>query len=107
MENWLHFGIKKNDIKAKYEEIYNLEFPNTPEDDELYDLYAELVEIDMSIMGVVSKYIKKDEIDISMLKCDDEFNEMLNEISSEKEGINELLYYKSKLDSLIDMFMVK
>ena len=104
MENWLHFGIDSKSIEEQYNKLLKLTFPETPEDDLLYDLYSELVEIDGYIMGAVLTYLKKGKINFNSLVCDEKFIQICERISIHSEELEEILQYKRELDKLVLLF---
>ncbi len=105
MEKLLHFGINRINVKEQYNRVLAYKFPDSPEDDNLYDLFSELVEIDGYIMGMVSKYLKNGEIDLEKLKCDDEFMRIYAQIGNISEEMYEIIKYKEELDKLIGLFI--
>lgn len=103
-ENWSLFGIKKKRLIEKYQKLKGLSFPELPENDDLYDLYAELVLIDGHIAGLVSSYLKGNKINLELLHVDGEFNKLVTELKEKKHEMNGLsvyLKYKEKIDELI------
>ena len=104
MENWLHFGIDNKSIKEQYNKVLKLTFPETPEDDLLYDLYSELVEIDGYIMGAVLTYLKKGKTNFNSLAWDEKFGRICAKISIHSEELEEILQYKRELDKLVLLF---
>lgn len=101
MENSLHFGIDK--LSKQYEKIVALKFPQIPEDDILYDLYSELVELDGYVMGIITTFIKEGEKN-DLLCYDSEFNEILSNIHKESDELESLISYKKELDNLTYIF---
>lgn len=101
MENWLHFGINNVDIKKQYSIVLEMQFPNPPEEDELYDLFSELVEIDAYIMGVVSRYFKNGLVDKINCNYDEVFLQILDGVGVTSIELDYILQYKSELDKLM------
>ena len=104
MENLLHFGIDKKAVEGQYNKILKIAFPQVPKDDMLYDLYAELVEIDGYIMGVVSTYLKSGEIKVQNLTCDESFVEIYEQLNLQSKELEEILRYKKELDELVFLY---
>lgn len=105
MENGSHFGIDNDEIKKQYNYVMELKFPEIPEEDELYDLFSELVELDGYIIGIISKYLKTGIIDISKLDCDSEFIKLYSQIKGEYPELEKIIHYKYELDKLINFFI--
>ena len=104
MGNWSHFGIDRNSVKEQYNKILDCKFPEPPENDILYDLFTELVELDGYIMGIVSSYLKCGVVDRKKLKCDAEFLRIYSQINNSSKELDEILKYKKELDKLILLF---
>lgn len=104
MENWLHFGINNKSIEEQYNKMLKLSFPQAPDEDLLYDLYSELVEMDGYIMGAISAYLKKGKTNFNSLVCDAEFMQIFAQISIQSEELKEILQYKWELDKLVMLF---
>jgi hypothetical protein len=74
MEDWLHSGIDKNVLEQEFTKLKNMKFPEKPVEDELFDLFSELVSLDGHIAGLVSSYLKDRPINCKLLDADGEFN---------------------------------
>ena len=105
MENWSHFGIDNDNVRKQYNHVMELKFPEIPEEDELYDLFSELAELDGYIMGIISKYLKTGIIDISKLDCDSEFMKLYYQVKGQYSEVEEIIHYKYELDKLMDLFI--
>lgn len=102
MEDWLHFGTKKK-VEKQYKIVEGMKFPEPPEEDELYDLFVELVELDGYVMGVASKYIKSGILTERLFHCDAEFLNIQHKINIKSQELDNILRYKEELDKLIVM----
>lgn len=105
MENWSHFGINNAMVIKQYNYVMKLKFPEIPEEDGLYDLFSELVEIDGYIMGLITNYLKTGIIDISKLDCDSEFIKLYTKVKGKYSELDEIIHYKYELDKLTDLFI--
>lgn len=105
MERLLRFGISKNSLEKQYKKIWCLPFPETPESDELYDLFSELVELDCFIMGAVSSYLEEHKLLYNLDNCDREFNDLLRMVKVKSKELDSILSYKNELDKLIALLM--
>ncbi len=92
----------KDHLVKKFEDFKNVKFPDAPEDDEIYDLFAELVELDGHIAGLISSYLKGKTIDFKLLDADSEFERISNSLV-EKSAANEIKEYKMELDEMVRM----
>ena len=104
MENSLHFGIKK--LKDEFELFKSMPFPEKPDDDELYDIFSELVELDGHIAGLVSSMLKGKKVNRELLYVDQTFNKLVDdyhpkskEFQAEMQAYKD---YKKKLDRLLE-----
>lgn len=102
-KNLLHSGIDKKQLAEKFEEFMQIEFPNEPEEDDYYDLFSELVELDGHIAGLITSYLKNMDINFALLDADDAFNNLLSELSTETQPVKDMVDYKKHLDALIIM----
>lgn len=107
MENWSHSGINIEKLKQEFYEFKSLPFPEPPDDDSLYDLYSELVELDAYVAGIISSFISGQKIDRKLIYLGKEFD---NKLASFIEKRNEKILfqyklYKEKIDNLITMII--
>jgi len=105
MENLLHFGTEKSKIVEELEKFKRVEFPRVPIEDELSELYSELVMIDSHIIGLVSKYIKDIPFDIKQLCVDDTYISLLSGVDNPSDSVREIVDYKRKIDTLVQMVL--
>ncbi|MBP3225251.1 MAG: hypothetical protein J6M14_08100 [Campylobacter sp.] len=90
-------------IEQEYKKIIETEFPPVPQNDELYDLFSELVELDGFVMGTVLSFIKQGSLNMNIINCGDEFNRLLSDIHIKSKELDLLVDYKQKLDKLIHL----
>ena len=108
MEKSLHSGIEFKKLKIAYENFLEITFPEAPENDTLYDLYAEFVELDGYIAGIISSFINGKQIDISNLNTGDIRDKLINFTITDKQTENAVLQYINYLDRLDDLIsMIK
>lgn len=93
--------MDKKILEEEYKKFLKNEFPKAPEEDELYDLFAELVLLDGHIAGLVSSYLANCNINFELLDVDDEFNELANNIKIDSKSSVELNERKKQLDKLV------
>ncbi|CAD7289222.1 hypothetical protein LMG7974_01414 [Campylobacter majalis] len=88
-------------IEQEYKKVMETEFPPIPQEDELYDLFSELAELDGFVMGAVSSFIKQGNLDINIVNCRNEFDRLLSDVHIKSGELDLLVKYKQKLDKLI------
>lgn len=103
MENWSHSGIDTSRLNQEYKKFKNMKFPEEPEEDELYDLFSELVSLDGHIAGLISTYLTGKPINYKLLDADDEFVEIRENIQMTSESLANIDDYKLQLDLLIQI----
>lgn len=108
--DWSHSGTKKmNTLRETFEKFKSMPFPENPENDELYDIFSDLVQLDGHIAGLASSVLSGKIVDKELVFVDEEMNNRLNLINtnSRKEA-KELLAlrdYKRELDSLTNILL--
>lgn len=105
-EKWLHSGVDKNLLVERFDDFRKIKFPTEPEEDEVYNLFSELVELDGHIAGLVSSYLKNKHINFNLLDVDGEFNSLLSIISVDSNSVKEIVEYKNRLDELIKIIKI-
>ncbi len=103
MENWLHSGIESKSLDQEFNKLKEMKFPEEPEEDELYDLFSELVSLDGHIAGLISTYLKGKQINYKLLYADDEFNEIRAKIQMKSDSLMSMDEYKKQLDLLVQI----
>lgn len=102
----LHSGIELKKIKIAYDKFRKIPFPEPPIDDNLYDLYSELVEFDAYIAGLISSFINGKKINNCDLYIDEKMmKKLINFETNNKQTKKELsvyLNYTNKLNDLIN-----
>ena len=109
-EKSLHSGIEFKKLKTAYENFQKIPFPSPPIDDELYDIYSELVEFDAYAAGLISIFIKGKKINQFNLYVDKKINKkLINFKTTNKQTKKEILTYINyinKLNELIDAISI-
>jgi len=94
----------KNLLEKKYIEFGRLDFPSPPDDDDLDDVYSELIELDGYYAGIANAAIsgKKSEYDqgVSIFSLQDSLNSS-RVLSNDKTSIFKLRTYVKELCELV------
>lgn len=93
--------MKILDLKKLLDEHIKLKFPNSPQNDELYDWFAELAETEPYYIGLIQRYIDGDIVDIDFNHIEElRWNLQNITISNLGEDSENYNYYSTYLDSL-------
>jgi hypothetical protein len=107
IEKSFHSGTEFNNLKIAYENFRKISFPKPPTDDNLYDLYSELVEFDTYTSGLISSFIKGKKIDKYELSFEEKIkNQFINYKTTDtqtKKEISTYIDYINELNELIRM----
>jgi hypothetical protein len=104
MENWLHSGINENDLAKVFEKFKRISCPEPPENDDLYDLYSELMEYDGHVAGLVSSFLNGNQISRSLVYQNEEIIERLTSLTDDNsDELLPLKNYFQLLDEMIQM----
>jgi hypothetical protein len=111
-EGSYHSGtINMKDLKKEWKYYYELPFPKFPNEEKYGDLFAELVEIDGFIAGIVQSFLKGKNTDRKLIHVVEEYNIKLNAVkpSESDPGFADwiaLKNYKDELDKMIKMVIM-
>ena len=103
MENWSRSGIEIKLLDQEFNKLKEMKFPEEPEEDELYDLFSELISLDGHIAGLVSTYLKGKLINYKLLDADGEFIEIRANIQIKSDSLTSMDAYKQQLDLLVQI----
>lgn len=105
METWSRSGTRLEELRGKFEAFKRMPFPDAPCDDALDFAFANLIELDGHVAGLVSTFLITKEVDRNLVYVDEELNHQLEEfIPKSDESTVELAslrIYKKKLDELV------
>jgi predicted RNA-binding Zn-ribbon protein involved in translation (DUF1610 family) len=94
-------------LKKEWEELHALPFPESPKDEALADLYADLVLEDGEIAGIVTSLLKGNKPDRKTVFINEELNEKLRAYQpaeeSSKISRQQLIERKDTLDRLVKL----
>lgn len=93
--------MDKEDLKKEYDEFKKLKFPDSPAEDGLSNLFAELVLFDGYIAGLVSSYLKSNKSDFDLIFMDYNFNKLLKTVDGDSNYVKDMVERKKHLDNLI------
>lgn len=103
MENSSLSGIEL--VKSLYNSLLNSQFPEQPENDALYDLYADFIELDGYYAGIISSFIKGKVLEISKYRIDTVFDERLKKVSETigtgRESVKPFQERKALIDCIL------
>ena len=92
-------GINYNELEKQYINFVNEPFPDPPVDDDLDDLYCQLVEYDSYISGIISYILAGKVIPYHVNVVDSELESSIKEHENHSE-LKPLLDYKEKIDNI-------
>ncbi|WP_047153900.1 hypothetical protein [Aneurinibacillus tyrosinisolvens] len=104
MENSSRSGIDYHTLVAKFEDFKRLPFPEAPQDDDLYDIFTDLVEYDSHIAGLVTSFLNNKKINRKFVNKNNEIENKISSLSEKQnQEVSEIKTYKNKLDNLVDL----
>jgi hypothetical protein len=106
MEGSYHSGtISMKDLKKEWEYFLEFPFPKFPNEEKYGDLFAELVEIDGFIAGIIQSLLKGKNTDRKLVQVNDEFNTRLDTLkpSDSDPGFADWIAIKNRKDELDKM----
>jgi hypothetical protein len=109
MENLSHSGINIDTLQEKWNELIKMPFPRSPKNEQIRKIFADFVEWDGHVAGIVSSFLQGEKVDKKLIYIDENINNILDSIkpldSDEEKEISIYLEYKKKLDLLIRLVL--
>lgn len=93
----------KDKLAIAFQEFIKIDFPVPSENDELNDIYFELLEYDGHVAGLVSSYLKGSPINKEFIFRNKTIINSLNNFSGYTEEFLSLKCYFGKLDDMVQM----
>lgn len=90
-------------LEEAYRKHTQTALPDAPMEDEVYEIYAELVLLDAHISGLVSSYLKGKKIDFDLLNAGRAFETMVIKAEPQFESLRQMVERKEQLDQLVNM----
>ncbi|WP_078557070.1 hypothetical protein [Bacillus alkalicellulosilyticus] len=106
MGNSSHSGIDIRELEISFNDFINTSFPEAPEDDDLYDIYSDLVEYDSHIAGIVSSLLGGKKVNKSLIFLNDDLEKKINANGNNSE-LKDIREYKNKIDNLVMLIIKK
>jgi ADP-ribose pyrophosphatase len=100
----------KGTLNQVWAEFQALPFPQSPQDEALSDLFADLVLEKGEITGIVTTFLQGNEPDKTRIYQNEDLNRKLTEYKpideSATASLRELIQYKQKIDKLVSLILI-
>jgi hypothetical protein len=106
MENSLPSGTNKSMLAKVFDEFKQVKCPEPPENDDLYDLYSELMEYDGHVAGLVSSFLNGNHISRALVFRNEKLVEMITSFPEDSDELHPIKHYFYKLDEMVQMLIV-